>query len=117
MAKNSICHFEIAARDVKKAGEFYRDLFGWKLDHSMGDEYILFRSEGAPGGGIGRSENFTPGTGVVVYIEVDDIGAYLKKAVKLGGAQTVPKTEIPNVGWFGHFTDPEGNTIGLFTGK
>jgi predicted enzyme related to lactoylglutathione lyase len=28
----------------------------------------------------------------------------------------VPKTEIPQVGWFGVFKDPTGNKVALFTG-
>jgi predicted enzyme related to lactoylglutathione lyase len=27
----------------------------------------------------------------------------------------MPKTEIPGIGWWGMFTDPTGNKIGLFT--
>jgi len=37
--------------------------------------------------------------------------------VKLGGRKVKEKTEIPNVGWVGLFTDLDGNTIGLFTPK
>ena len=41
----------------------------------------------------------------------------LEKAVNLGAKKVKEKTEIPNVGWFGLFTDLDGNTIGLFTPK
>jgi predicted enzyme related to lactoylglutathione lyase len=29
----------------------------------------------------------------------------------------VPKTEIPGIGWFGVFTDPTGNKVGLYTAQ
>ena len=41
----------------------------------------------------------------------------LDEAVKLGGKKVKERTEIPNVGWFGLFTDLDVNTIGLFTPK
>jgi predicted enzyme related to lactoylglutathione lyase len=117
MSKNSICHLEIQAKDAKKTAGYYKELFGWKLNQDMGDEYILFQPENGPGGGISKNENFTPGTGVVLYVEVDDIESYLKKAGDLGGKKVAPKTEIPNHGWYGQFADPDGNIVGLFTGK
>ena len=52
-----------------------------------------------------------------VYVATDDIDATLDKAESLGGKTVIPKTEIPNVGWFGFFTDPTGNMVGLFTGQ
>lgn len=50
-------------------------------------------------------------------MQVDDINAMLRKAVKLGGKKVKEKTEIPNVGSFDLFTDLDGNIIGLFTPK
>jgi len=41
----------------------------------------------------------------------------LEKAEKLGGKKVKEKTEITGVGWFGLFTDLDGNTIGLFKPK
>jgi len=36
---------------------------------------------------------------------------------ELGGGQVKAKTEIPEHGWYGHFTDPDVNTMDLFAGK
>jgi len=68
------------------------------------------------GGGFDRKDKITPGN-IIIYILVDDINAMLEKAVKLSAKKIKEKTEIPNVGWFGLFTDLDGNTIGLFTPK
>jgi predicted enzyme related to lactoylglutathione lyase len=46
----------------------------------------------------------------------EDIDADLRKAESLGGTTVVPKTEIPQVGWFAIFKDPSGNKVGLFSG-
>jgi predicted enzyme related to lactoylglutathione lyase len=47
------------------------------------------------------------------YVRVEDVGAYLEKAVSLGGKSLVPPIDVPT-GTFAWFADPEGNTIGLF---
>ena len=44
----------------------------------------------------------------------DDLQAALDKAVSLGASTTVPVSDIPNVGTFAQFADPDGNLIGLF---
>ncbi len=115
MALNTICHIEISCRNATGAGQFYNEMFGWKLNSDMGDDYIFFQPEDGVSGAFSKVEDFAPGNSVIFYVEVDDIDAFLKKAVELGGKLTVPKTEITQHGWFGHFTDPDGNTIGLFT--
>lgn len=51
---------------------------------------------------------------LLVYVGSDDIDGDLRKAEQLGGKILVPKTEIPNTGWFGVFEDPAGNRLGLF---
>ena len=49
----------------------------------------------------------------MIYVEVDDLQAYLDKAEGLGGKTTMPITEVPGVVTLVHFTDTTGNTIGL----
>jgi predicted enzyme related to lactoylglutathione lyase len=52
---------------------------------------------------------------VTFYVMVDDLQAYLDKAVSLGGTVMFPPMEIPGGG--GHiamFADPEGHPIGLY---
>jgi len=48
---------------------------------------------------------------------VDDVDATISKAKNLGGKIIKEKTEIPNIGWFGLFSDLDGNVIGVFKGK
>lgn len=115
---HTICHIEIPTVDSKKSSEFYKNLFGWKIDFSWGPDYVFFGTgEGTiAGGALDRKDEIKPGN-IIVYVQVEDINTMLEKAVTLGGKKVKEKTEIPTVGWFGLFTDLDGNMIGLFTPK
>ena len=78
--------------------------------------YIRFRSaNGVTGGfvGLGGPEQHRTGE-LLVYVGSDDIDGDLRKAEQLGGKILIPKTEIPNTGWFAILEDPAGNRLGLF---
>ncbi|NIO37327.1 VOC family protein [Candidatus Bathyarchaeota archaeon] len=115
---HTICHLEIPITNLQRSGEFYKELFGWEIDYDWGPNYAVFNTgEGVlTGGGLDRKDQITPGQ-IVIYVQVEDIHAMLKKVEKLGGNRVKEKTEIPNVGWFGLFTDLDENAIGLFTPK
>ena len=68
------------------------------------------------GGGLNPVSEQNPAGSVVVYIGTDDIAASLADVESNGGHAVMPKTEIPGFGWFGMFTDPTGNMVGLYTG-
>ena len=45
--------------------------------------------------------------------EVKDLRATLDKAESLGGKTMMPIMEIPGMVTFAHFSDPDGNVIGI----
>ena len=114
---NTICHVEIAATDLKKAEGFYGKLFDWKLKPSDFPGYTMFETEKEPGGGLTKVDQVKPGEGVLIYVMVDDVDKTLNRVKELGGGIAKGKTEIPNIGWFGLFSDLDGNIIGVFQGK
>ncbi len=117
MTKRNIVHIEIPAADLEKAGKFYQDLFGWKIQHIPEMNYALWEPEQAPGGGFNPlNESVKPGD-VLIYVDSDDIEADLKQVKILGGTVLSEKTEITGTGWFALFKDPTGNTIALYTSK
>ena len=77
--------------------------------------YAMFDSGDNVGGGFNPVSDINPAGTVIVYIGTDDIDASLAKAESLGAKIITPKTEIPNMGWFGLFSDPTGNMVGLYT--
>jgi predicted enzyme related to lactoylglutathione lyase len=112
---NPVAWFEVVGKDGTKLRNFYSDVFGWKIAGADGDmDYGLVQAAAKGiGGGIGRSADGGPGH-VTVYIDVDDIDAYLKKVEKAGGSTVMPPMEIASYQmWFALFADPEGHLIGL----
>lgn len=115
MSKRNIVHVEIPAADVEAAGKFYQELLGWKLQHDPELNYTQWEAGDGTGGGFPAVSDESPAGHVLVYIHSDDIEADLKNVEKLGGKVIHPKTEIPQIGWFGLFQDPTGNVLGLYT--
>ncbi len=116
MSKRNVVHVEIPAANVEAAGKFYQELLGWKIQHDDAMNYSMWEAGDGSGGGFPEVSKDAPAGQVLVYIDSDDIEADLKKVEKLGGTVVYPKTEIPNIGWFGMFRDPTGNVLGLYTG-
>lgn len=115
-----VTHFEINARDSKRANQFYSSLFGWSVE-SMGDAstglYGMVNTGVKMGinGGIGQTqEGGQPG--VTFYVQVEDVQSHLDRVAALGGRVVVPLTVIPNMVTFAQFADPEGNIVGIIKG-
>lgn len=54
---------------------------------------------------------------MTVNIQVDDIEQVPAKIESAGGSTLIPKQEVPGMGWFAWFKDPEGNVLGLWKVK
>lgn len=121
MKFGGMCHFEIVANDPEKASAFYGELFGWEIKATpMGDGstyHMISATEGSIGGGIMKAEGgMQPGPGgFVPYLLSEDIEATLAKAGELGAKTVAPKTQIPGIGYYAVFADPDGNLVGLFS--
>jgi len=136
-----VTHFEMPAKDKKRAAAFYANVFGWQMQQlgpEMGD-YLTAgtvevdaqrvpRKPGAINGGF-----YTPTadtTAPSVVITVKDIRATMKAIEKAGGKvlRRRPVTEqggramevgmgepdvIPGVGLWVSFLDSEGNRASL----
>jgi uncharacterized protein len=116
-----VVHFEIGCQNLEKTRKFYSDLLGWEYAPGMPNmamianlgPYAEAKSDGI--GGHLSALGHPPHQYVTIYALVSDIEATLAKAQKLGGSTLVPKQEVPGMGWFAWFKDPEGNCIGLWT--
>lgn len=109
-----VIHFEIGCRDKAKTEAFFTDLFGWAITPA-GPASMIDTGGGGINGHI-TALGHEPHHYTIVYVQVDDIPAYLAKAERLGGKTLVPPVTIPT-GTFAWFADPDGNTVGLWTPK
>jgi uncharacterized protein len=121
-----VVHVEIIGRDPARLRAYYADLFGW--DFATGGPVSPAVSEA---GNYGSTENTSNGTGALggvgggsgyephalFYIGVPDVEAALRKAEQLGGTRRMGPERSPGADLVvGHFTDPEGNLIGVAGG-
>jgi predicted enzyme related to lactoylglutathione lyase len=106
-----VVHFEIGCRDRAKTERFFTDLFGWHIQQNGPASMIDTASQRGIPGHI-TSLSHEPHHYTMFYVEVDDVQAYLDRAVALGGKMLVPPIKIP-AGTFAWLSDLDGNTIGL----
>jgi uncharacterized protein len=119
-----VVHFEIIGSDPAGLRSYYGELFGWTF--SVGDTvteavskpgsygFVDASANGGgtgPNGGVGGGEGFHPRA--LFYVGVPDVGAALDKAESLGGTRRMGPEGTPGTLVVGHFTDPEGNLIGV----
>src|SRR5690348_8938167 len=111
---NPVVHWEIIGPDGLLLQKFYGDLFDWQVDANNPYSYGIVQPGSGPGGGIAPSPDGA--RRVSVYIEVDDLQAYLDKAARLGGTTVLPPTDMGDF-WIAMFSDPAGNITGLTKGS
>ena len=109
---NPVVHFEIGGRDSAKTQKFFAELFGWKIEMVGPAAMVATGSDEGIQGHI-TALGHEPYNFVTVYVQVDDLQAYIEKAENLGGKMIIPPTDIPGMGAFAWFSDIDGNTIGL----
>ncbi len=114
MRGHEIVHVEFAAKDRKALSKFYADVFGWEIEDIDQMNYTTFKSGDGLGGGFNPVTETTPVGTTTVYIATDDVTASLNAVEKAGGSILVPESDIPNMGKFGLFRDPQGNMVGLY---
>jgi predicted enzyme related to lactoylglutathione lyase len=114
-----VVHYEIIGTDPGRLRDYYGSLFGWEFavggpvaePVSEAGAYGFVEGETIPGG-VGGGAGYTPHT--VFYVGVDNVGDALAKAESLGGTRAMGPVRSPGGNLVvAHFTDPEGNLVGL----
>jgi predicted enzyme related to lactoylglutathione lyase len=120
-----VLHFEVIGRDPANLRIYYNDLFGWEFDTSgpvseavsqRGNYGFVNRNTTSDGtgipGGVGGGAGYQ--SHALFYVGVPDVEAALERAESLGGKRLMGPESKPGGGLVvGHFSDPEGNLIGL----
>ncbi|UCH89379.1 MAG: VOC family protein [Thermoplasmata archaeon] len=98
---------------MEKSKKFYTSVFDWKINVDPKMNYGMIDTGEEPGGGLFQAPPEIP-LGVTSYILVDSIEGTLEKIQSEGGKVIKPKSEIPGMGWFALFMDPEENVLGIY---
>lgn len=113
-----VVHFEIVGARPAQLRRYYGDLFGWKYDvgDATTDEVSRPGEYGFVDGGDGINGGVCGGAGfrphVLFYVGVPDVEAALREAERLGGTRVMGPARQGTFA-VGHFTDPEGNLVGV----
>jgi len=107
--------WQILAKEPDKLAEFYTKLFAWDVTTNNALNYRMIDTCSKRGinGGIWPA----PPEGhsmVSLYVEVADVGAYVTKAIELGGKVIIPPQKLPDGDEMAVILDVEGIPVGLF---
>lgn len=131
MNKNVICWFEIYARDIERAKQFYSTVLGTEF-HDMptppSDNHGSFKmsmftppvDEGSYVSGAliempGTKEGDGACVNTIVYFPCKDCSVEESRVESAGGKVFRPKFSIGQWGFISLCTDSEGNHFGLFS--
>ncbi len=115
---------ELMSTDPARAATFYQKVFGWEphaVDMGGGNTYTLFHRPGTKGptgepigaGGMMKSPLGVPVSFWLPYVHVDHTDQRCERATRLGAKVVVPPTDIPNVGRFACWLDPQQASIAV----
>ena len=111
-----VVHWELWSKNPQQLSDFYAQAFGWQIRHmpEMNYRFVETGGQGGINGGIMTpQEGPWPGN-MALYIDVDDLDTFAANIRDAGGKMIVERMEIPGVGAFALFEDPDGRVLGLW---
>ncbi len=121
---DSVIHFEIPAKDMKKAQKFYKTVFGWKMTDASSPQmkYTMVettatgkrgpKKPGAINGGMTERSGKDDTPRVVVHVR--SIAAAIRKIKANGGKALSERMSVMDMGFYALCSDCEGNLVGLW---
>jgi predicted enzyme related to lactoylglutathione lyase len=109
---------ELMTRDVDGSKKFYKQVLGWEMEEMPmeGGAYTIIKAGGQGVAGIMAMPPKVPKevpSHWAAYVTVDDADAVAKKAQDAGATIVVPPTDVPKVGRFCTFQDPQGAVLSV----
>ena len=132
-ANHTFCWDELLTTDPALAAKFYSAVFGWDEEsqesgaQEMGEagDYALLTRPGvtdptrggkpALAAGVVKAPPALPYSFWLPYVRVECVDAAAERAAQLGASVTVPPTDVPNLGRFCSFADPQKTAIGCLS--
>jgi uncharacterized protein len=107
---------ELASTDPDASADFYRELFGWKIEPFEGMEgYLGIQTAAGHGNGGIRAATENEPSYWLVYFGTEDADAGVAKATELGATALV-QMDI-GVGKIAVLQDPQGAVFALYAGR
>ena len=114
---------ELVTTDPAAAAKFYANVFGWaprpvemgnRMTYTLLDRPGVTNAQGqASAGGVMKAPPGVPHSFWIAYVAVDQCDAVSERAARLGAKVMVPPTDIPNVGRFACWLDPQQASIAV----
>jgi uncharacterized protein len=106
---------ELSTGDDQKALAFYEKVFGFKHDAMPMPEgtYYVLKQGDKGGAGLYKPKTTGQPTMWTPYVRVADADASAAKAKSLGATIVASPTDIPNIGRFAVFADPQGAVLAI----
>jgi uncharacterized protein len=122
----TFCWDELLTTNPDAAAKFYPAVFGWtaeKTDMGPAGTYTRFNRPGTTNekgepkgaGGMMKAPEMVPHSFWLPYIVVDNPDSISERAQRLGATVTVPPTDIPNIGRFSCWMDPQNAAIAVIS--
>jgi predicted enzyme related to lactoylglutathione lyase len=121
--ENLAVWFEIPVIDMERAAKFYAEVLRIEIQvqDMHGTLYGFFpMKDYGNSGALVKNPDYQPSaTGVIIYLNGgEDLSKVLDRVEPEGGKIIVPKTIISEeIGYYGLFSDTEGNRLGLYSTK
>ena len=112
---NPVTQFQILSKRPDETAKFYSTLFGWTLsaDNPLGYREISTGSTAGIQGGIWPAPPQVPNF-VQLFISVENVRTWVKKAEELGAKLIIPPTALPQGGELAVMHDPHGMSFGIW---
>jgi predicted enzyme related to lactoylglutathione lyase len=111
-----VVHWEMWSKDPDRLGRFYGTIFGWEIQDSPELNYRFVNTGGAGGinGGMMTPKDGPWPGNLALYVAVDDLAAYVARIAGAGGRIIVERAEVPGMGAYALFEDPDGRVLGIW---
>ena len=126
MKMSPVVHFEMPSKDKKRVSQFYSKVFGWTMQQmgpEMGNYLVaqttetdaqgMVQTKGAINGGFFDFKDEDGFRVPHVVISVEDLSKSIEDVKSSGGEINGEIMDIPGIGKYISFTDPEDNNVSL----
>jgi len=111
----AVVWYDLLSEDASAAGDFYTALFGWEVEKTRPDNFVI-RYRGRPIAGISQIKDKLADkeeSQWLVGIEVANVKTAVKKAKRRGATMHEPITDAPGYGRYAVIADPQGAAVML----